>query len=349
MPRQEHIAAWRQVNPDVVLSKYIPYTRDPGCPQLSGKDGPQCSSVTPGFKPGCPTCLPWWQANKPDLVLYQCDKKTPAWECFSGEGCRHESVPLDLTNPKTLEYQMSSAVHPAADAGYNAIALDNYGLENECVQPATHRGDWPQIQSPPPRARWKACGSFSGPGGAWVQKYSAANPRADKQYTKDVLDWTKRASAAIHSAGLLVCAVAGEGSASFLPCSVLVVCCIRSLLSHCLHVSTRRPQHGVPPTTQVIPNYSADTLDENAMAVIPPLPHTHTHPHSPLHTRTYTHQHISPASAIATHAHTRTHTPIANRTPSNEHRRDPSLRFEYRWILHRKPIAAHGADRPTGL
>jgi hypothetical protein len=133
------IPAWHKANPSVVLSKYIPFTRDPACPHMSGSDGPACRSKTPGFHPGCPTCLPWWKANKPELVLYQCDRKTPAWECFSGEGCRHASVPLDLTNPQTLEYQMTSAVLPAKKAGYSAIALDNYDLRNE----------------------WKACGSFS--------------------------------------------------------------------------------------------------------------------------------------------------------------------------------------------
>eukprot|EP01048_Picozoa_sp_COSAG05_P012692 COSAG05_NODE_1293_length_5260_cov_2.373571_4_plen_307_part_00 len=107
--------------------------------------------------------------------------QTPAWECFSGEGCRHASVPIDLTNPKTLEYQML-AVKRAKAEGNNAIAFDNYDLHNE----------------------WKACGSFSGPGGAWKQLYDAANPREDPQYTKDVLDWTKRATEAIHGVGLLV-------------------------------------------------------------------------------------------------------------------------------------------------
>jgi hypothetical protein len=46
--------------------------------------------------------------------------------------------------------------------------------------------------------------SEQGPGGAWKQLYSAASPEADKQYTKDVLDWTRRATQAIHGAGLLV-------------------------------------------------------------------------------------------------------------------------------------------------
>eukprot|EP00040_Diaphanoeca_grandis_P013809 m.69741 g.69741 ORF g.69741 m.69741 type:complete len:454 (-) comp24134_c1_seq2:106-1467(-) len=162
-----HVAQWRNSsNPNVVLSYYIPFTRDPA-PHTTG---------TP------PTGLPWWIENHPELVLYQCDKKTPAWECFAGEGCAHVSVPLDLTNPATLEYQLSAAIVPAAKAGYNAIALDNYGLTNQ----------------------WSACGSFSGPNGAWVQLYDATNPRDDKQYTQDVLDWTKRATERMHAIGLLV-------------------------------------------------------------------------------------------------------------------------------------------------
>ena len=164
---------------------------------------------------GGSTALPWWKANKPDLVLYTCDRKTPAWECFAGEGCSHVFVPLDLKNPATLEYQMESGVLPAAKLGYrqckirvlaelesallglfsaphphpnqlstqptcfcflsaevprcyttlgvtrryNAIAFDNYAITNQ----------------------WKACGSFSGPAGEWVQLYDGT--AADKQYT----------------------------------------------------------------------------------------------------------------------------------------------------------------------
>jgi hypothetical protein len=51
-------AVWRAANPGVVLSHYIPYTRDPGCPQMSGKKGPQCDKPTSPFVDGCPTCLP---------------------------------------------------------------------------------------------------------------------------------------------------------------------------------------------------------------------------------------------------------------------------------------------------
>lgn len=72
---------------------------------------------------GGSTALPWWKANKPDLVLYTCDRKTPAWECFAGEGCSHVFVPLDLKNPATLEYQMESGVLPAAKLGYRQCKI----------------------------------------------------------------------------------------------------------------------------------------------------------------------------------------------------------------------------------
>jgi hypothetical protein len=92
---------------------------------------------------------------------------------------------LDLTNPATLDYQMAASVLPAARAGYNAIALDNYQLVNS----------------------WEACGAFRGPNGTWVQLYNATKPwggEADPTYAHSVLNWTQRAVKRIHEAGLLV-------------------------------------------------------------------------------------------------------------------------------------------------
>ena len=159
---KNNVATWRaSANPDVVLSHYIPFSRDP----------------TP--RPGKETNLPWWQANHPELVLYRADRTTPAWECFQGEGCAHVSVPLDLTNPQTLAYQVANAVVPAAAARYNAIALDNFDLHNT----------------------WNASGAFKGANGGWIKLYTSTT---DAQYTADVLNWTQRAVAAIHAEGLLV-------------------------------------------------------------------------------------------------------------------------------------------------
>ena len=76
---------------------------------------------------------------------------------------------------------MQAAVLPAAKAGYNALALDNYQLINS----------------------WGACGSFSGPNGSWVQLFNATD-QEDPRFAATVLDWTRRAVPRIHDAGLLV-------------------------------------------------------------------------------------------------------------------------------------------------
>ena len=162
-----NVPIWRNSShPDVVLSYYMPFSRDP----------------TPHPTGNPPTSLPWWEKHHKNLILYQCDRVTPAWECFAGEGCSHVYVPLDLTNPVTLAYQMTVAVKPAKTIGYNAIALDNYGLTNQ----------------------WKACGAYKGPNNEWVQLYNATDPKNDPQYAVDVLDWTKRVVDAVHNIGLLV-------------------------------------------------------------------------------------------------------------------------------------------------
>mmetsp|Transcript_1684 Transcript_1684/g.3587 ORF Transcript_1684/g.3587 Transcript_1684/m.3587 type:complete len:183 (-) Transcript_1684:824-1372(-) len=120
---EDNVATWRaSTNPDVVLSKYIPFTRGP-TPHVTNGSG-----------------LPWWQQHKPELVLYRYDRATPAWECFAGEGCAHVLVPLDLTNLATLDYKMEAGVLPASRSGYNAIAFDNFGLRNEWR--ASHSAEW---------------------------------------------------------------------------------------------------------------------------------------------------------------------------------------------------------------
>lgn len=103
----------------------------------------------------------------PSILNPRCDRQTPAWECFAGEGCSHANVPLDLSNSKTLDYQMQAGFLPARGRGYNAIAFDNFALTND----------------------WGACGAFKGgsTGSAWVQLYSpapghTAPPRIDPAY-----------------------------------------------------------------------------------------------------------------------------------------------------------------------
>ena len=143
---QNHIAAYRaSTNPKLVLSDYIPFTRDP--------DGTHT--------------LAYWQGAHPDWVLYQCDQTTPAYEFGD------PNVSLDITNPAVVDWQVQSFGVPAAAAGYDMIAADNYTLSND----------------------FKACGIFQN--GTWKQLYSGAS--SDPQYTADVLAWAKSFSTKLHA------------------------------------------------------------------------------------------------------------------------------------------------------
>lgn len=174
------VAQWAKASHASIMSYYMPYSRDPAPGTHLTPDHNSTSGKTG---------LAWWQQHHPSLILYRCDRKTPAWECFSGEGCSHDNVPLDLTNPETLDYQMSAGVAPAHAQGYTAIAFDNFGLANQ----------------------WQACGAYKGgsSGTEWVQLYDApaardGGGRADAKYQAAVLDWLARAVRAIHDLGMLV-------------------------------------------------------------------------------------------------------------------------------------------------
>ena len=150
-----NIPAWRAASPATILGYYMKFTRD------------------------VVYNLSWWQAHNPSLVLYTCDRKTPAYECFAGAPACYKTVPLDLSNPGTLAYQLVTDVRPAAAAGYTALSLDNYDVENT----------------------WKACGVWAAPN-RWVQLYTGAP--LDAAYASTVLNWTARLAAEAHREGLLV-------------------------------------------------------------------------------------------------------------------------------------------------
>ncbi len=142
---QANIAAYRaSSNPKIVLSSYIPFTRDP--------DGSHD--------------LAYWQGLHPDWVLYQCDQKTPAYEFGD------PNVPLDISNPDVVAWQVSSYGVPAAAAGYDAIAADNYVLTNE----------------------FAACGIFEN--GQWTALYTGTT---DPKYTTDVLAWVRTFGQNLHA------------------------------------------------------------------------------------------------------------------------------------------------------
>ena len=139
-----NIPAYRTANPDISLSQYIPFARDPGTNSLA-----------------------YWKTNHPDWIVYKCDQSTPAY--FGSD----PNVPLDITNPAVIAWQIQNYGAPAAAHGFDAIAADNVDLHN-----------------------WLgACGVFRN--GSWVALYSGQS--SDSAYVNAVLGWLGAFRAQLHA------------------------------------------------------------------------------------------------------------------------------------------------------
>ena len=85
-----------------MLSAYIPYNRDP----IEARGGSE--KAIQNY-----TAQGWG-----DRILYKCDKTTPAWHPYSDP--TRILVPLDVSNPKVLDFQMELVAQKQAQ-GYDAI------------------------------------------------------------------------------------------------------------------------------------------------------------------------------------------------------------------------------------
>ncbi len=132
-------------NPHVPLSFYIPFTRDPATHDLA-----------------------YWQGLHPDWVVYTCDQVTPAYEFGDTT-----NVPLDMSNPAVIAWQLSQWGATAATAGYDLIAADNFQLDNG----------------------YGACGVFQN--GTWKSLYTGAY--TDPQFAADAVAWVKAFGAGLHA------------------------------------------------------------------------------------------------------------------------------------------------------
>ena len=146
-----NVAAWRQGNPNIFLTYYFPFNRDYG----TFSDNTALHSLS------------WWQANHPDWVLYQCDKKTPA---YYNNGT---SVPLDFSNTAVISWQVQTYAVPASTSGYDSIGADNADL-----------GNWSG-----------ACGVYRN--GSWVQLYTGQQ-EDDPAWQNNVVFWLSQMQQALH-------------------------------------------------------------------------------------------------------------------------------------------------------
>ena len=71
--------------------------------------------------------LSWWTTGPhPDWVLYKCDRVTPAWV-----GGLPTNVPLDISNPAVVAYQMALVGPYMNSAGYNTLSVDVLSITND--------------------------------------------------------------------------------------------------------------------------------------------------------------------------------------------------------------------------
>src|SRR5579863_6492792 len=94
--------AWKAGNPAIITSFYVPFDGD----FTMSRD------------------LTWWKANHPNWILYKCDHKTLA--NLGGD----KNVPLDISNPAVVQWQMKTYAPLMIRDGYDALAEDIVDLTN---------------------------------------------------------------------------------------------------------------------------------------------------------------------------------------------------------------------------
>ena len=115
-----------------------------------------------------------------DRVLYKCDRITPAWTTYEGESFNKTALlPLDITNPAVLDWQIETYVKPFVEKGFDALAVDNYNLENS----------------------WRACGIWrnsSNGTATWVKLFAGTRPH-DAAWQQATISWLERMKARVNA------------------------------------------------------------------------------------------------------------------------------------------------------
>ncbi len=113
----------------------------PGVPHIDGYL-PFNSDGYPQNAPG--HSLSDWVRSHPDWIVYQCDRGRPA---YSGNG--DQSVPLDVTNPGVVRYQLAQVEKLFAN-GANGVVFDVFGLTNVSGRCGVYdHGVWKPLGYPP--------------------------------------------------------------------------------------------------------------------------------------------------------------------------------------------------------
>ncbi len=145
--------AWRNGNAAISEGYYLPYDTDMDVGDFGNLGHP----------------LGWWKQKRPDWVLYQCDRQTPAWV----PGLPH-NVPLDISNPAVAAYQMGAVVPYMRTNGYTSLTVDVISLTNG-------QG---------------GCGVWTANHTRWVSKFTGQ--QADPAWLAATLNWAAYAQWYLH-------------------------------------------------------------------------------------------------------------------------------------------------------
>ncbi len=102
-----------------------------------------------------------WQARHPDWIVYQCDRKTPAYY-----GAGNTNVPLDFSNPAVQAYQLHEAA-VTFRRGADGVAFDNFTFANYESRCGVYRhGVWASLGYP---GAWKRSPGYDSAMLAWLR------------------------------------------------------------------------------------------------------------------------------------------------------------------------------------
>ena len=158
----EKVKLWKAANPSIITSQYIPI----------GRDYEECITDPPAPSGG--RRIAWWREHHPSWVVYKSDRKTPAYS-YADVSC----VPLDISNPEVIAFQLNNCTAPAKARGFDAIAVDNFGWTND----------------------FGASGVFRD--GHWVEMYNGTDVHGEP-FARDIDNWIAVAAPAIRKQGMLV-------------------------------------------------------------------------------------------------------------------------------------------------
>ena len=154
--------------------------------------------------------LAWFQQNHPDWIMYACDSTgnpMPNNQMWVARDDGFPDIPLDISNPLVIQYQMSVEIPYLKANGYNALAADNITFANYLGGPNSLLGQNDPGQNYGSDG-WYGCGTFDAQG-TFHRRYAGPNGNpaggagyADPNFIADLVNWVQTVEPILHANGI---------------------------------------------------------------------------------------------------------------------------------------------------